>query len=137
MIYSVKIRFDIKISGVWYPAVEERVWVPPCAKRESAGDDDDDAMDTATSNGSDALKSRNRLSDADLDKFLIVARSVGTFARALDCSSSVKQPRYPSPAVIVNILVIKFVKMVKILIITLTLKLFYLKNVSFSSNTQK
>ena len=35
----------------------------------------------------------NRLSDEDIDKFLIVARSVGTFARALDCSSSVKQPR--------------------------------------------
>merc|ERR1719284_2101933 len=33
-----------------------------------------------------------RLSDSDIDKFLIVARSVGTFARALDCSSSVKQP---------------------------------------------
>ena len=32
------------------------------------------------------------MSDEDIDKFLIVARSVGTFARALDCSSSVKQP---------------------------------------------
>lgn len=34
----------------------------------------------------------NELSDADVDKYLIIARSVGTFARALDCSSSVKQP---------------------------------------------
>ena len=53
-------------------------------------DEDDDAMDT-----SDDAKSKfkNRLSDNDIDKFLIVARSVGTFARALDCSSSVKQPR--------------------------------------------
>ncbi|XP_064489544.1 metastasis-associated protein MTA3-like isoform X2 [Ornithodoros turicata] len=32
------------------------------------------------------------LSDRQLDQFLIVCRSVGTFARALDCSSSVKQP---------------------------------------------
>ncbi len=32
------------------------------------------------------------LSAEDIDKFLIIARSVGTFARALDCSSSVKQP---------------------------------------------
>ena len=39
------------------------------------------------------LECINRLSDEDIDKFLIVARSVGTFARALDCSSSVKQPR--------------------------------------------
>ena len=53
-------------------------------------DADDDAMDTSD----DAKKFKNRLSDADLDKFLIVSRSVGTFARALDCSSSVKQPRY-------------------------------------------
>lgn len=32
------------------------------------------------------------LNDRQLDQFLIVCRSVGTFARALDCSSSVKQP---------------------------------------------
>ena len=34
----------------------------------------------------------NGLEPGDVDKFLIVFRSVGTFARALDCSSSVKQP---------------------------------------------
>ncbi|XP_031554090.1 metastasis-associated protein MTA3-like isoform X2 [Actinia tenebrosa] len=34
----------------------------------------------------------NVLSDREIDQFLVVARSVGTFARALDCSSSVKQP---------------------------------------------
>lgn len=32
------------------------------------------------------------LTDRQIDQFLVVARSVGTFARALDCSSSVKQP---------------------------------------------
>lgn len=32
------------------------------------------------------------LSDRSIDQFLVVSRSVGTFARALDCSSSVKQP---------------------------------------------
>ena len=32
------------------------------------------------------------LSDKDIDQFQIVARSVGTFARALDCSSTVRQP---------------------------------------------
>lgn len=32
------------------------------------------------------------LSDEQIDQFIIISRSVGTFARALDCSSSVKQP---------------------------------------------
>lgn len=32
------------------------------------------------------------LKDRQIDQFLVVSRSVGTFARALDCSSSVKQP---------------------------------------------
>ncbi|GFY39150.1 metastasis-associated protein MTA1 [Trichonephila inaurata madagascariensis] len=34
----------------------------------------------------------HNLTDRQIDQFLIVCRSVGTFARALDCSSSVKQP---------------------------------------------
>ncbi|XP_030763466.1 metastasis-associated protein MTA3 [Sitophilus oryzae] len=34
----------------------------------------------------------HQLSDRQIDQFLVVSRSVGTFARALDCSSSVKQP---------------------------------------------
>jgi len=34
----------------------------------------------------------NGLEQNDVDKFVVLARSVGTFARALDCSSSVKQP---------------------------------------------
>ncbi|XP_071518147.1 metastasis-associated protein MTA3 isoform X13 [Panulirus ornatus] len=32
------------------------------------------------------------LTDRQIDQFLVMSRSVGTFARALDCSSSVKQP---------------------------------------------
>lgn len=32
------------------------------------------------------------LTEKHIDQFLVVARSVGTFARALDCSSSVRQP---------------------------------------------
>ncbi|CAG7833924.1 unnamed protein product [Allacma fusca] len=32
------------------------------------------------------------LTDKQIDQFLVISRSVGTFARALDCSSSVKQP---------------------------------------------
>ncbi|XP_028659666.1 metastasis-associated protein MTA2 isoform X2 [Erpetoichthys calabaricus] len=34
----------------------------------------------------------NPLSDRQIDQFLVVARAVGTFARALDCSSSIRQP---------------------------------------------
>ncbi|XP_078001322.1 LOW QUALITY PROTEIN: metastasis-associated protein MTA3-like [Glandiceps talaboti] len=32
------------------------------------------------------------LTDRQIDQFMIISRSVGTFARALDCSSSVRQP---------------------------------------------
>ena len=55
------------VNGVLLPELEERLWVP---------------------------KGKNQLNGEDIDKFLIISRSVGTFARALDCSSSVKQPRY-------------------------------------------
>ena len=34
----------------------------------------------------------NELEEEKIDQFVIISRSVGTFARALDCSSSVKQP---------------------------------------------
>ncbi|XP_048884637.1 metastasis-associated protein MTA2 isoform X1 [Brienomyrus brachyistius] len=34
----------------------------------------------------------NQLKDQQIDQFLVVARAVGTFARALDCSSSIRQP---------------------------------------------
>ncbi|XP_055903422.1 metastasis-associated protein MTA3 isoform X1 [Eupeodes corollae] len=34
----------------------------------------------------------HNLTDRKIDQFLVVSRSIGTFARALDCSSSVKQP---------------------------------------------
>lgn len=34
----------------------------------------------------------NCLTDRQIDQFLVVSRSLGTFARALDCTSSVKQP---------------------------------------------
>ncbi|XP_028994135.1 metastasis-associated protein MTA1 [Betta splendens] len=36
--------------------------------------------------------SSSSLTEKQIDQFLVVARSVGTFARALDCSSSVRQP---------------------------------------------
>jgi metastasis-associated protein MTA len=41
---------------------------------------------------------RNQLSDADIDKFLMIAKSIGTFARALDCNNAYKQPSLPLSA---------------------------------------
>jgi len=40
----------------------------------------------------------NKLEDRDIDKFLILAKSVGTFARALDCNNAFKQPSLPLSA---------------------------------------
>ncbi|KAJ8414615.1 hypothetical protein AAFF_G00038170 [Aldrovandia affinis] len=37
-------------------------------------------------------ESESPLTDEQIDQFLVISRSVGTFARALDCSSSVRQP---------------------------------------------
>ena len=54
-------------NGLLLQDLEDRLWVP-------------------------RPEGKNKLNDSDIDKFLIISRSVGTFARALDCSSSVKQP---------------------------------------------
>ena len=41
---------------------------------------------------------KNSLSDEEIDKFLTLAKSVGTFARALDCNNAFKQPSLPLSA---------------------------------------
>lgn len=40
----------------------------------------------------------NQLTDADIDKYLTLAKSVGTYARALDCNNACKQPSLPLSA---------------------------------------
>lgn len=40
----------------------------------------------------------NQLSDNEIDQFLTIAKSVGTFARALDCNNAFKQPSLPLSA---------------------------------------
>ena len=35
---------------------------------------------------------KHELTDRQIDQFLVLARSVGTFGRALDCNSTVRQP---------------------------------------------
>jgi metastasis-associated protein MTA len=40
----------------------------------------------------------NELTDEQIDKFLVLAKSVGTFARALDCNNAFKQPSLPLSA---------------------------------------
>ncbi len=34
----------------------------------------------------------NNLTDREIDQFLVIAKSVGTYARALDCVNAFKQP---------------------------------------------
>lgn len=48
--------------------------------------------------GSSILSCANLLTDSEIDKFLILAKSVGTFARALDCNNAFKQPSLPLSA---------------------------------------
>ena len=69
-------------SGLVFPDLEERIWVP--SKKIS--------NDTNNGHGGKKSECCNKLTDSEIEKFLVIARSVGTFARALDCSSSVKQP---------------------------------------------
>lgn len=38
------------------------------------------------------FNSENQLSQKEIDQFITVAKSVGTYGRALDCSTSIKQP---------------------------------------------
>jgi len=53
-------------------------------EREADRDDESEVLWTPVS--------ENKLTEEEINQFIIIARSVGTFARALDCSSSVKQP---------------------------------------------
>ncbi|CAG9859444.1 unnamed protein product [Phyllotreta striolata] len=64
--------------------------VPPMLMKEgdAAAEDDRDLQELETV----VWTPEHQLSDRQIDQFLVVSRSVGTFARALDCSSSVKQP---------------------------------------------
>uniref|UniRef100_A0A8C7XZP4 Metastasis associated 1 n=1 Tax=Oryzias sinensis TaxID=183150 RepID=A0A8C7XZP4_9TELE len=54
-------------------------------------EDEDDDRDL-TKMEEKVWEPNSSLTEKQIDQFLVVARSVGTFARALDCSSSVRQP---------------------------------------------
>ena len=71
-------RGNIRIGG------EFQAVVPPVNKEEPVRDSGD----------LEELQWRpdNQLEEEKIEQFIIISRSVGTFARALDCSSSVKQP---------------------------------------------
>lgn len=62
----------------------------PIYTQQSAGD----PADTRDLNEMETLlyTPEHNLTDDDINKFLTIAKSVGTFARALDCSTSIKQP---------------------------------------------
>merc|ERR1719431_1771625 len=71
-------RGNIRIGG------EFQALVPAVDKEQEVRDSDDlEELVWRDSNDLDGEK---------IDQFVIISRSVGTFARALDCSSSVKQP---------------------------------------------
>jgi len=63
---------------------EYQAMVPPICR----GEDNRDETELETL----LWKPSSGLDDDKIDQFIIISRSVGTFARALDCSSSVKQP---------------------------------------------
>ena len=64
---------------------EELLWLPS-------------EQEIALSSASSYYGITNKLDDRDIDKFLILAKSVGTFARALDCNNAFKQPSLPLSA---------------------------------------
>ncbi|KAM3716312.1 Metastasis-associated protein [Dirofilaria immitis] len=55
-------------------------------------DDDDETVVTTSKREFLVYHPHHNLTDRDIDQFLIVARAVGTFSRALDTSSSMKLP---------------------------------------------
>lgn len=71
-------RGNIRIGG------EYQATVPPVSRTEDTRDEAE--LEELL------WKPDSELEDDKIDQFIIISRSVGTFARALDCSSSVKQP---------------------------------------------
>ena len=71
-------RGNIRIGGEFQAIV-------PKVDKEQEVRDSEDLEDLVWSPDND-------LDGEKIDQFVIISRSVGTFARALDCSSSVKQP---------------------------------------------
>jgi metastasis-associated protein MTA len=69
---------------------EELIWLPSCLL--------DDETGAAAFSFLKDYGCENKLDDRDVDKFLILAKSVGTFARALDCNNAFKQPSLPLSA---------------------------------------
>ncbi|CAN8022287.1 unnamed protein product, partial [Ixodes persulcatus] len=72
-------RGEIRVGSRYQAEIQP--WLPPSERR-----DPPEPLETLV------YSPDHGLGDRQLDQFLIVCRSVGTFARALDCSSSVKQP---------------------------------------------
>ena len=69
-------RGNIRIGSEYQAAV-------PAVTKETAREEDLEELQ---------WQPKNNLEEDKIDQFVIISRSVGTFARALDCSSSVKQP---------------------------------------------
>lgn len=79
-------------SGLVFPELEKRAWVSSEAVAVENNEERNGHESDPNSHAHRPVGSLNRLTDSEIDKFLIIARSVGTLARSLECSSSLKQP---------------------------------------------
>jgi hypothetical protein len=74
-------------------------------------------------NNEDTANFINDLSDTEIDQFLIIAKSVGTYARALDCNNAFKQPSLPLSAASasrdITLVIFNFISINKIIYINL------------------
>jgi hypothetical protein len=79
-------RGEIRVGSRYQAEVQPTRIYNPQANGDSADTRDLNEMETLV------YTPDHSLTDDEINKFLTIAKSVGTFARALDCSSSIKQP---------------------------------------------
>lgn len=79
-------RGEIRVGSRYQAEVQPNPIYSPQTEGDPADTRDLSEMETLV------YTPEHDLTDDEINKFLTIAKSVGTFARALDCSSSIKQP---------------------------------------------
>jgi hypothetical protein len=79
-------RGEIRVGSRYQAEVQPNPIYTPQVNGDPADPRDLNEMETLV------YTPQHNLTDDEINKFLTIAKSVGTFARALDCSSSIKQP---------------------------------------------
>lgn len=79
-------RGEIRIGQRYQAEVQSKSIYTPGPGGDPQDTRDSEALETMV------YTPYNDLNDEQINKFLTIAKSVGTFARALDCNSSIKQP---------------------------------------------